>query len=123
MRYILPFESDIRNMFMITKELVISIQKFLHSFAANSTFIGIHIHRGDRAAKNRLAVSQVIPRAKYLEKAMAYVLSNYSNVQFVVCSDDIQWSKQNINNGSGKQFLNLIDTSFPPKSKLHKILN
>ena len=53
---------------------------------------------------------------------MAYFLSNYSNVQFVVCSDDIQWSKQNIKNGSGKQFLNLIDTSFPPTSKLHKIL-
>ena len=110
-------------MIVITKELEISIQKLLHSFAVNSTFIGIHIQRGARAAKNRLAVGQVILRAKYVEKSMAYFLSNYSNVQFVVCSDDIQWSKQNINNGSGKQFLNLIDTCFPPTSKLHKILN
>ena len=101
MRYFLPFESDIRNMFVMKKELEISTQKLLHSFAVNSIFIGIHIRRGDRAAKNRLAVGQVIPRANYLEKAMAYVLSNYSKVQFVVCSDDIQWSKQNVKNGSG----------------------
>ena len=101
MRYFLPFESDIRNMFVIKKELVISTQKILHSFAANSTFIGIHIRRGDMASKARVAMGQVIPRAKYLEKAMAYFLSNYSNVQFVVCSDDIRWSKQNIKNGPG----------------------
>ena len=80
MSYFLPFESDIRNIFVITKELEISTQKFLHSFAANHTFIAINIRRVDRAAKNGLAVGQVIPRAKYLEKSMSYFLSNYSNV-------------------------------------------
>ena len=101
MRYFLPFESDIKNMFVIKKQLVISTQKFLHSFVTNSTFVGIHIRRGDRAAKGRVSQGQVIPKARYLEKAMAYFLSNYSNVQFIVCSDDIGWSKQNIKIESG----------------------
>ena len=101
MRYFLPFESDIRNMFVIQKELIISTQKLLHSFAANSTFIGIHIRRGDMATKKKAARGYVMPRARYLEKAMAYFLSNFSNVQFIVCSDEIEWSKWNIKIESG----------------------
>ena len=101
MKYFLPYASTVRNHMVINDNLVSSTQEFLHSLhlAPNSTFVGIHVRRGDRANENWMKLGQMIPRLQYLKNAMAYFLSKYTNVNFIVCSDDISWCKQNLKKG------------------------
>ena len=44
----------------------------------------------------------MIPGPQYLRNAMAYFLSKYTNVNFIVCSDDMSWCKQNLQKGMSK---------------------
>ena len=98
MRYFLPYGSLIRNHMVINDNLVKSTQQFLHSLqvAPHSTFVGIHVRRGDRAGSKLKKRGQLIPRQKFFKNAMTYYLSKYTNVIFIVCSDDMEWSKEYI---------------------------
>ena len=64
-----------------------------------SVFVGIHVRRGDLLGKEAVSRGQLVPTIRYFEKAMTFFLSKYSNystVQFIVCSDDIQWCKSSL---------------------------
>ena len=53
------------------------------------TVVGIHVRRGDVAEDSHL----VLTPAGFYQRAMAYFQSMYSEVQFVVASDDKEWCK------------------------------
>ena len=97
MKYFLPYASLLRDRFIINDNLVSSTQDYLHSLRvpSDSTFVGIHVRRGDRASKRLARKGQLISRPPYLKKAMTYFLSKHTNVHFIVCSDEIDWCKQN----------------------------
>ena len=97
MKYFLPYASLLRDRLVINDNLVSSTQNYLHSVCvpSNSTFVGIQIRRGDRASKRLAGYGQLIPGPLYLKNAMTYFLSKYTNVHFIVCSDEIDWCKQN----------------------------
>ena len=97
MKYFLPYASLLSDRLVINDNLVSSTQDYLHSLhvPSNSTFVGIHVRRGDRARERLARKGQLIPRPPYLKNAMTYFLSKYSNVHFIVCSDEIDWCRQN----------------------------
>ena len=97
MKYFLPYSSLLRDRLIIKDNLVSSTQNHFHSLRApsNSTFVGIHVRRGDKTNKRNVARGQLIPRPPYLKNAMTYFLSKYTNVHFIVCSDEIDWCRQN----------------------------
>ncbi|XP_040183478.1 galactoside alpha-(1,2)-fucosyltransferase 2-like [Rana temporaria] len=67
----------------------------------NTTFIGIHVRRGDYVDIMRNNKKGVLADKDYLQKAMEYFRKKYKNPLFVVTSNGIDWCKSNINNSLG----------------------
>ncbi|XP_038635839.1 galactoside alpha-(1,2)-fucosyltransferase 2-like [Scyliorhinus canicula] len=70
----------------------------------NVTYVGVHVRRGDYVQVMPDMWKGVIADKKYLDTAMAYFRNKYKNVVFVVTSNGIDWSKENIDNSKGDVF-------------------
>ncbi|KAM4650438.1 galactoside alpha-(1,2)-fucosyltransferase 2-like isoform 1-T2 [Discoglossus pictus] len=70
----------------------------------NVTFIGIHVRRGDYVNVMPNVWKGVIADRAYLEKAMGYFRNKYENPIFVVASNGMDWSKENIDSSKGDVF-------------------
>lgn len=102
-KYFNDVESDIRKQFKFRSdilrkamELKTSILVKYRNITANLTTIGIHIRRGDIVTNQRLVDYgfQAAPR-EYLHKAMQYFYEHFPAVIFIVCSNDMHWSRRN----------------------------
>ena len=64
----------------------------------NSDFIrvGIHVRRGDLLLDHYKNYGYTAADRDYFQHAMTYFHERYDNVQFVVCSDDMEWAINNI---------------------------
>ncbi len=58
--------------------------------------VGIHVRRGDILQPYYQQYGYTVADAGYFTRAMAYFTERFTRVQFVVCSDDILWAKENI---------------------------
>ncbi|CAI9586198.1 unnamed protein product [Staurois parvus] len=67
----------------------------------NTTFIGIHVRRGDYVDIMQKSKKGVLASKEYLDKAVEYFRKKYTNPLFVVTSNDLVWCKSNINNSLG----------------------
>ncbi|XP_073457379.1 galactoside alpha-(1,2)-fucosyltransferase 2-like [Aquarana catesbeiana] len=67
----------------------------------NTTFIGIHVRRGDYVDIMQKSKKGVLASKEYLQKAMEYFRRKYKNPLFVVTSNGMDWCKSNINNFLG----------------------
>ncbi|CAH1792447.1 unnamed protein product [Owenia fusiformis] len=63
----------------------------------NITLVGVHVRRADMSTPGAQADGYTVPRMSYFEKAMEYFRQNYTNVKFIICSDDIGWCEENMN--------------------------
>jgi len=83
--------------------------------ARNLSFvrIGIHVRRGDFLAPGYARQGFTVASAMYFERAMKYFIERFDRVQFIVCSDDIKWCKQNLHaelliNGNVTHQVNIV---------------
>ena len=61
----------------------------------NIVYVGIHIRRGDLSRYYYLQA----PPKEFFDRAMKYYNDRYPDrVVFIVCSEDMEWSKSNIKN-------------------------
>jgi len=58
--------------------------------------VGVHVRRGDLLQEYYKNYGYTTADREYFVKAMQYFRRRYSRVQFVVCSDDIGWAKDNV---------------------------
>ncbi|KAK2167764.1 hypothetical protein LSH36_24g05012 [Paralvinella palmiformis] len=58
--------------------------------------VGVHIRRGDLLKEYYKNYGYATADKEYFDRAMDYFKRRYSSVQFVVCSDDIRWAKENV---------------------------
>ena len=58
--------------------------------------VGVHVRRGDINSPYLRMKGFVLPTSEYFRKAMKYFTRKYHDVLFIVCSDDLDWSRQNI---------------------------
>ncbi|XP_041360440.1 galactoside alpha-(1,2)-fucosyltransferase 2-like [Gigantopelta aegis] len=70
-------------------------------FGENITFVGVHVRRGDVIA-NKILIRKgfsVAPK-QYIDKAMMYFINNFTDVLFLVCSDNMMWTTKNVNHSN-----------------------
>jgi len=89
-----------REVFMFRQEFQEKAQALLakvktDSELENPTFVAIHNRRGDYKYAIKSYGGKLV-RRKYFELARDIFRKNIKNVVFVVVSDDIEWSKENI---------------------------
>ena len=58
--------------------------------------VGIHIRRKQFNTTHWIKMGYGPPTADYYSKAMKYFQDKYSNVYFILCSDDIKWARRHI---------------------------
>jgi len=58
--------------------------------------VTIHVRRGDYMAKSVIEDGWVQPKTDYYQHSMEYFNTRYSNVTFLLFSDDIIWCRKNI---------------------------
>ncbi|CAH1774751.1 unnamed protein product, partial [Owenia fusiformis] len=59
----------------------------------NVTLIGVHVRRGDIMIQSNLRRGYVPAPKRYFQNAMHHFNSSYPNCVFIVCTDDISWTK------------------------------
>ncbi|CAF1079584.1 unnamed protein product [Adineta steineri] len=64
------------------------------------TLVGIHWRRGDMMRPNKQAYGHTVSSFIYLQKAMNYFLEKYTNVLFIVTSDEKNYCKNIFSNNS-----------------------
>ena len=65
-----------------------------------TTFIGVHVRRGDMATNHWQTWGIRLPNQTYFSKAIAYYRKKYGNIHIVVASNDIKWCKKNLDLGN-----------------------
>ncbi|XP_060583087.1 galactoside alpha-(1,2)-fucosyltransferase 2-like [Ruditapes philippinarum] len=89
-------------------------------YGQNSTYVGVHIRRGDMfygQIKNESRISDYnIAPITYIENAMAYFKKRFPRVTFVICSDDIRWVLWRF--GRYQKLLNLVFVHKKPEVDL-----
>ncbi|XP_045746379.1 galactoside 2-alpha-L-fucosyltransferase SEC1-like isoform X1 [Mirounga angustirostris] len=80
-------------------------QKFLRGlqakWARRSTFVGVHVRRGDYVRVMPRVWKGVVADRGYLEQALDWFRARYRSPVFVITSDDMAWCRQNINASRG----------------------
>ena len=65
--------------------------------AQNIIFVGVHVRRGDIVTEERFVkFGYRVAPVQYINKAMKYFTDKFNTVLFVVCSDNMKWTKYNI---------------------------
>ncbi|XP_064596554.1 galactoside alpha-(1,2)-fucosyltransferase 2-like [Liolophura sinensis] len=99
-RYFANFSRTIRNEFKfkdsILEEAKAFLRKAVNGSTENVTLIGVHVRRGDMTLSTSRKRGYTPANATYLHRAFKYYRSKYSNVLFIVCSDDFGWSQTHI---------------------------
>ncbi|GAB6029659.1 fucosyltransferase 1 (galactoside 2-alpha-L-fucosyltransferase, H blood group) [Chamberlinius hualienensis] len=65
------------------------------------TYVGIHVRRGDYRHLMKRYYHGALANPTFFELATDYFRKKYSNVVFVVASDDMNWCIRHINNNAG----------------------
>lgn len=59
-------------------------------------FVGVHVRRGDMLSASKQDYGYVTADEGYIVRSMQYFERKYRFVVFVVCSDDLNWSRQHV---------------------------
>ncbi|CAH1796330.1 unnamed protein product [Owenia fusiformis] len=79
----------------IKREVNVLFDRISLGLPSNTTFVGVHARRGEKANKTRsLKEGWVVPDENYFKKAMDYFRNKYGNVAFIICSDTPSWTKE-----------------------------
>ena len=108
-RYTKPIEQQLRRELRFRRQLTEFAETFLSANvprgwnASTLVRVGVHVRRGDflRAAAVRRGFT--VASKEYLERAMAYFVQRFTQVQFIVASNDLRWCRKNINASSFDQ--------------------
>ncbi|KAK2161040.1 hypothetical protein LSH36_122g04011, partial [Paralvinella palmiformis] len=111
-RYFDHARSDIRRQFRFRPEVEQAVADALreigHSYgehadakivAANGVpvqYVGVHIRRGDLLEQYNLDQGYSTADAVYLDRAIHFYDVTYKNVVYVVCTDDVDWARENV---------------------------
>lgn len=59
-------------------------------------FVGVHVRRGDFLDSYNVEKGYTVADKVYLSKAIRYYENKYQRVIFIVCTDDLPWSQENL---------------------------
>ena len=90
---------NIRKEFTFRPRIMSQVDEFFSDQNISRTGIvkvGIHIRRKQLNTTHWIKMGLGPPTAEYYSKAMKYFQDIYSNVCFILCSDDFKWARANI---------------------------
>ncbi|XP_041369867.1 galactoside alpha-(1,2)-fucosyltransferase 2-like [Gigantopelta aegis] len=107
-KYFQNVTNEIKAQFTFRKDILKKVSTMLNTVveeyenrtanSKNPTLVGVHIRRGDIANEKRfIDFGYKVAPKEYIYKAMDYFKNNFTNVIFVFTSDDMNWTKHNIN--------------------------
>lgn len=123
-RYFDNVENDVRQNFAFVDKIANSAMRFLRSSVPSEwqhhrdgiVYVGIHVRRGDMTVARYVDYGYTVPPAEYFTKAISLLIERLNDdnglFQFVVCSDDIAWSRNNIHLPSSLQHSNSANIVF-----------
>lgn len=89
--------AKVRDVFTIKRIYLDKAKNFLISDISQlKTIIGIHVRRGDYLSSYERRQGRLVADRDYIKNAIKYFQARFKNCHFVVCSDDMKWSKDNI---------------------------
>ena len=110
-KYFRNVEQEIGKQFTFSISIQNTANSFLHdalekfhisnklkSGSSRFFFVGIHVRRGDMLDWDNFDRGYTVAPFSYLDFAMAYYEAKYQNLIFVVCSDDMKWSRKYLEN-------------------------
>ena len=102
-KYFQDYASEVREQLMFRSRFLTPANEFLRSIPRKScdqcgatTFVGVHVRRGDRVESLHFQQLYNVAGAGYLRKAMDYFRLSYPDVHFVVCSDSMTWCQETL---------------------------
>ena len=123
-KYFKDMEEEVRRILQPSQEYLTQVSDFTQKISnanANSkikasslpkTFVGVHVRRGDVATRGAWESGRVAAPKEYIFHAMQYYRTHFSNVHFIVCSNDIHWCTDNIPEGKDVTFSLSKDEQF-----------
>ncbi|XP_041347234.1 galactoside alpha-(1,2)-fucosyltransferase 2-like [Gigantopelta aegis] len=99
-RYFKNVESEVKWEFRFQDDIMQQVRKFFDSSRfRNRTTVGVHVRLGDMTSKVARRQGYTVASKEYLLRAMAYFRKRYFDALFVVCSNEVGWTKKNIVGG------------------------
>jgi len=105
--YFNNIERELRTHFKFTDSIINQARSMINkatrllwnssSIVRNKTMlVAIHVRRGDYLSKYMTKDGWAQPSIDYYQRAMEYFNTRYSNVTFLLFSDDMKWCRKNI---------------------------
>ena len=98
-KYFVNISEQVRSALTIKSVYLDVAKSFIAAINNHSTtriIIGIHVRRGDFLLSQVLKKGCVVADRHYINKSMHFYRERFKHVHFVVCSDDMRWSQENI---------------------------
>ena len=103
-KYFRRVKGEIRNEFTLPHELRENVRDYFRRITParwlneSYTRVGIHVRRTTMITERAIKLNGVVPsNPEYYHHAMEYFKTRHHNVQFIVTSDDMEWSRKYIN--------------------------
>ena len=97
--YFQHVSDDIRKEFTFRTRILSQVDAFFRDQNVSKTGIvkvGIHIRHNELNNSDWVKLGFGPPPVAYYSNAMKYFQKKYSNVHFILCSDDIKWARKHI---------------------------
>ena len=95
--YFKDISKTIRETFTIRSEYLNKAKTFVGTVQEESiTIVGIHVRRGDFLRKGEQDGGSTVADKYYINEAMQFYRNSCALVRFIVCSNDMWWSRSNI---------------------------
>jgi len=103
-RYFDSVADRVRQNFVFHEHTLIEAKSFLSSVepavqkesGIDFVRVGVHVRRGDMISEEKRSYGYTIATPDYFQSAMKYFAGHYSYVQFIVCTDDLEWCHKNL---------------------------
>ena len=109
-RYFMSYEREIRLQYRVIDVYRERSRILLDALRAlepdlRLTLVGVHVRRGDRVHSAQFNTLYRVASELYLRSAMRDFSANYTNVRFVMASDDLEWCRRIFGNTSHVLFV------------------
>ena len=95
--YFANIPETIRKVFTIRSVYLNQAKAFVGRKQEDSTtLVGIHVRRGDFLRKGEQDAGFTVANKYYISEAIKFYRNSCGLVRFIVCSDDLEWSRSNI---------------------------